>query len=449
MAKLLTSARARVSSWAAKALLPYAPGGWGFTVPSHWPVGWWQQGYRAPRRGTNAAVEACVGAISQTVAALPLQHWKRLGNGGQKRLDNTHVASVLRRPNHYQTRADFILNLLRAELLTGNGTAVVSRDDKFRVSALHLVPPNTSEPYVASDGSVFYGFNQLSSLHPVPAVERFFMARDVLHVRLHTPRHPLIGETPLAAAMLAVEAGDAISGHLSSFFQNMTRPSGFLTTPKILKDDVAAKLREMWEKAYSVGNSGRPAVLMDGLEWKPMSITSVDAQLIESYKLTVADVARVYRTPLAVIGEMGGATYANTETLIRHWLATGLSYIVEHVELALDHLFDLPPDEFVAFDLEYLLRADFAARVEGLTKGIQGGLFSPNEAREKEGLPAVDHGDEPRLQAQVVPLSFAENNPKDASAPTTPVAPSAAPPKALDDDTADFAAEIKGLRDAA
>jgi HK97 family phage portal protein len=233
---------------------------------------------------------------------------------------------------------------------------------------------------------------------------------------------------------------------MAKFFGNMTRPSGYLASPKILKDDIAAKLREMWEKAYSAENSGRVAVLLDGLEWKPMSITSVDAQLIESYRMTIADVARVYRVPLAVIGETGGATYGNTETLIRHWLSTGLSYVVEHIELALDALFELPPDEFIAFDLEYLLRADFQARIEGLTKGIQGGLFSPNEARQKEGLPAVEYGEEPRVQAQVVPLSFASKVPAAAAAPTAPSAPSTTPPAKTYDE---ILARLRSMDDAA
>ena len=94
------------------------------------------------------------------------------------------------------------------------------------------------------------------------------------------------------------------------------------------------------------------------------------------------------------------------------------------MELALDSLFELPENQFIAFDAEALLRADFLARVDALTKGISGGLFSPNEARFKEGLEAKEGGDEPRVQAQVVPLSFAYKTPAPA-APTAPVSPSA------------------------
>jgi phage portal protein BeeE len=171
----------------------------------------------------------------------------------------------------------------------------------------------------------------------------------------------------------------------------------------------------------------------------------VDAQLIESYKLTVADVARVFRVPLAIVGELGGATLNNTETLIRHWLSTGLGFMLEHIELAFDVLFELPEDEFVAFDVEYLLRADFAARMDGLVKAVQGGVYSPNEARRKEGLPAVAHGEEPRVQAQVVPLSAATLAPAAPAAPATPAAPTPSEGKTADH----YLAVLRSMKNAA
>jgi HK97 family phage portal protein len=398
-------------------------------------------GWRTPNRDGNAAVEACVGALSQTIASLPLRHLRTLPNGGTQVVNNSPATRVLRKPNAYQTRADFILNLVRHEQLSGNGYAGARRGPDGKIISLHPLPA-TTQPYVGADGSVFYAIGAGSDpLTPEPTVDRFLPARDVLHTRLHCPSHPLVGESPILAASLAIESANAIGSHLSAFFRNMTRPSGYLSSPKPLKSEQATQLREMWESAYSAENSGRVAVLFDGLEWKPMSITSVDAQLIESYKMTVEDVARVFRVPLAIIGVMGGATYSNTETLIRHWLASGLGYVIEHIELALDALFELPPEEYIAFDVEYLLRADFAARIEGLVKGVQGGLFSPNEAREKEGLPAVEHGDEPRLQAQVVPLSFAGKVPVAPSAPATPAEPVKATP--------DYLGMLRSLNDAA
>lgn len=416
-----------------KSAPPYAPGGQGFTPPQDWPVGWWQQAYRTPLPPGNAAVEACVGAISQTVASLPIHHWRELPSGEQQKVRNSAASRVLRRPNNYQTRADFILNLLRSELLSGNGVAVATRNGRFEIDSLHLVNGRSAQPYVADDGSIFYSVGT-NDVMPDPPIENMWPSRDVLHIRMHTPRHPLVGETPITSAAMSVSAGNSIAGHMSAFFENMARPSGYLSVPGSLKPEVAAKLREEWNNAYSARGSGRIAALQGGVEWKALAITSVDAQLIESYRMTIADVARVYRVPLTIVGDTANATYGSTESLINHWLSTGLGYVLEHLELALDAMFELPPDEFTAFDVEYLMRTDFKTRIEGLVRGVQGGVYAPNEARIKEGLKPVDFGDEPRVQAQVVPLSYAGVIPAAPSASTTPSAPGTPTPDDDDDD---------------
>jgi HK97 family phage portal protein len=222
-----------------------------------------------------------------------------------------------------------------------------------------------------------------------------------------------------------VDGGNAIAQHNAAFFQNMSRPSGYLKVPGTINPDGAERLRTEWTAAYKGADAGRIAVLQSGLEWVPLTMSAVDAAVVQSYKMANSDIARVFRVPLAIVGdENAGQTRGNTEILMKNWLATGLGYILEHVELALDHLFELPPDEWIAFDRDYLLQADFAARIEGLVKGVQGAVFSPNEARAREGLPAVEHGDQPRVQQQVVPLSYgAALQPPN---PTTP-APASVP----------------------
>jgi HK97 family phage portal protein len=390
--------------------------------PSSWPITWWQQGYQFPRNEGNAAVEACVGAISQTIAMLPIAHWKENDKGGSERVKLSAVNRVLRRPNNYQTKADFFLNLVRSELLRGNGYALAQRNGRTEITALHIVNPSSLYPFVSeTDGSIFYQFADV----PVgqdfePVIQDLYRAEDVLHVRMHTPMHPLVGETPLLAAALAVDAGNAIAAATSAFHKNMSRPSGYLKVPGALKPDIVEALRGEWGAAYQGVSSGRVAVLQGGVEWEAMSMTAVDAAVIDSYKLSIADIARVYRVPLAIIGD-NTSTYNNTEVLMKFWLATGLGFMLEHIELALDVIFQLPEGEWIEFDTDYMQRADFAARIEGLVRGVQGGLFAPNEARAREGLPRVPFGDEPRVQSQVVPLSFASVNPGTA-APSAPAA---------------------------
>jgi HK97 family phage portal protein len=392
--------------------------------PSFWPITWWQQGYRQPVNDRNAAVEACVGAISQTIAMLPIDHWRENDKGGAEKVKNSAARRVLRRPNGYQTKADFFLNIVRHELYQGNGYALAQRNGRREISALHLVRPPSLYPFVSpEDGSVFYQFSETPIGQDFePVLEDLYRSEDVLHLRMHTPAHPLVGETPLMAAALAVEAGNAIQEANAAFHRNMARPSGYLKVPGTLKADMAETLRGEWTAAYQGVSAGRVAVLQGGVEWQALSMNAVDAALIESYKMTIADIARVFRVPLSIIGD-NTSTYNNTEVLMKFWLNTGLGFMLEHIELALDALFGLPENEWIEFDTDYLQRADFAARIEGLVRGIQGGLYAPNEARSREGLPRVPYGDEPRVQAQVVPLSFASERPSESS-PSAPSAPS-------------------------
>lgn len=380
----------------------------GGPVPAWWPANWWQLGYSRAHRDGNAAVEACISAISQTAASMALDHWREDGKGGAVRVTNSSAARVLRKPNAYQTRADFILNLIRSELVEGNGYGLCLRDERADITSIHNANPRGVMPNVVEDtGDIFYAVPRPINQPVNASWPDYWPARDVLHIRMQTPRHPLIGESPILAAAASVEAGTAIANHSAGFFGNMSRPSGYLKAPGSLKAEQVDALRDEWTKSFQGRMAGRAAVLQGGLEWVPLTMSAVDAAIVQSYKMSVADVARVYRVPLPVIGETGGMTFSNTETLMKSWLAIGLGFTLEHIELAFDALFELPPNEWISFDRDYLLRADFAARVDALTKGIVGGLFSPDEARAREGLPPAVGGDEPRVQQQVVPLSFA------------------------------------------
>ena len=384
--------------------------GWtifGSDIPSSWNMGWWQQGLSGSKSAhDNTAVESCVSQYARTIAMLPIRHTRDLPDGGRAPVKNSNVARLLRRPNGYQTRADFFMNLVRAELLTGNAYAAAIRDpDQFQITQLHLLPPTGTRHYVDSvDQEIFYqvGGNTLSGLNEAMLLP----ARDVLHVRMQTEGNdPLRGVTPLASGLLAAKAGTAIQGHNASFFNNMSRPSGTLNTDLELEPEQTAALRKRWEQQSAGLNSGKTPILSHGLKWQPLAMTATDAEMIEFYKLTVADIARVYGIPQALVGIMDASTFSNVEALLNMWVSTALGYMVDHIELSLEILFDLPPEEHINFDLDYLLRGAFETRMAALNKGILGGVYSINEARAKEGLKPVEEGDQPRVQMQVVPLT--------------------------------------------
>lgn len=396
-----------------RALLRVTPKSWVKVTPdgyinTAWDWAWWQQGKHPRWMGQLPIVEACLAAYSQTAAQCPGQHMRRNEQGGFDAVTTSALSRILRKPNRYQTRSDFMLNGVRSLLAEGNWYAYATRNDRYEVDTLHLLDPRQVRVVRSADEPGFYAYalNQYQIPNgPLIDVDQFVPPRDLLHVRMHTPRDPLVGESPLSAAMHAAELNSTIGGSMATFYGNMSRPSGVLSTDEKLTKEQVTRLREVWDSQSSGMAQGGVPILSWGMKWQALSMTAQDAQIVEAYKLSIRDITRVFRIPLAMVNEMEGSTYANSETLMRFWLSSGLGFLLDHVENAFGDFFQLGADEHVEFDTEVLLRSDMQARMDALTKAVQGGIFSPNEARVREGLPPVSDGEEPRVQQQVVPLS--------------------------------------------
>jgi HK97 family phage portal protein len=236
---------------------------------------------------------------------------------------------------------------------------------------------------------------------------------------------PLIGESPVVAAYGDIGVSNAIAAQQAAFYMNEARPSAVLSTDLSLDKDQTQALRDRWNDQAKGMHKGGTPILTHGLKVQPWSVGGRDAATAEILKLSNEHIALAFRIPLQILG-LGGATYSSTELLMQSWIASGLGFCLNHVEEAFGVLFMLKgqPDEYVEFDTQALLRSAMKDRIEALARGVQGGIYAPNEARQQEGLDAVKYGDEPRVQQQVVPLSAAEAIP---AAPAPHAAPPAAP----------------------
>jgi HK97 family phage portal protein len=376
------------------------------------------------------AAYACVMANARGISQCYPAHKRRDAAGRIETVTTSAAARVLRKPNGVETWPQFILNLVCDLQFDGNAMAVGVRNGRTELESLWRMPRTACAPMVGVDGSVFYSVG-VNDLNP-DATEMMAPASDVLHLRMYCPRHPLLGESPITAAAMAAGINVALSRSQLAFFSNMNRPSGVLSTEHPLtSSDIETLQIKMAEASKRWAMGGMP-ILSRGLKFQPLSISSVDAQLIEAQRLSIEDIARVYGVPLPVIGDLSKATLQNVEQLAGLWLAIGLGALLENLERSLDALFDLPADEWIELDTAALLRTDFLARVEGLTKAIQGGLMSPNEARARESLSPVAHGDTVYVQQQMVPLGGRPPAPAPAPGATPPADPAASDPAAND-----------------
>lgn len=398
-------------------------GGW---IPSGWPLNWWQQGRDPITTGPNSTIHACIDAYAQTMASLRMHHVRYVDGEGTTPIVTSALSRILKRPNAYQTRTDFILNQVKGLLLHGNSYAIVYRNERREIDSLHLVDPRQTRPMIEPESrEVFYAVGGNDLLDP-DDLQVMIPARDVMHIRLYTPHHPLVGVTPIQNLANAIASTNAIGGHQARFFGQMSRPSGVLTTTEKLTRDQMAQLREAWDAQSTSLNTGGVPILSGGLKWDSMSISSQDSQLVEAFRMGVEEIATAFRVPMPLLGSARGASQNGTvEDLVSVWLAMGLGFMVEHVERAYDRTFVLPPNTYTEFDVDTLMRTDFAGRMNALSKAVQNGIYSPNEARRRERLADVAFGHEPRVQAQVVPLSAVGRIPD--STPTPDSAPAADP----------------------
>lgn len=409
-------------------------------LPAAWGqyLNYWQMGYDPLPTGISAMVEACVSAYAQTVAMCPLAHWRLTGDGGREMVTTSALSRVARVPNDYQTRSDFLLNAVRSLYLDGNAYALALRNDRFEIASLHGMNPQLCRAYV-SNGEVFYelGGNtvidgRIVSLDLEQDILRIVPARDVLHIKLNSVRDVLHGESPLCAAALAVAANNAIVAQSIQFFQNKAMPSGVLSTDAPLTVTQVTEAKKRWDEAAKGLAVGGTPVLSHGFKFQPITTPAKDSQFAETLKFNDQQIAEVFRIPLAIIGSEA-QPMGSTEALMNFWIAGGLGFALDRVELAIDKLFALPATEYSELDSSVLLRSNLKDKIEAYARGVLGGIYAPNEARAEFELPRAKAGDEPRVQQQVVPLSFATDP------PTPPAAQPAAPP--ANDNAGDGAAD--------
>lgn len=339
----------------------------------------------------------CRTLIASDIAKLHLRLVKKDRHGiWSEAADKVH-SPVLRRPNRFQNRIQFIESWVLSKLQRGNTYVLKQRNEKGHVVALFVLDPMLVTPLVADDGSVFYRLNT-DKLAGLPA-QITVPAREIIHDRFNTFFHPLIGLSPIFAGGLAAMQGLAIQNDSTLFFQNGAQPGGILTAPGEIDPDDAKRLKEEWQTNYAGKNAGKLAVVGSGLKYEAMKTKAVDAQLIEQLKWSAEVVCSVYHVPPYKVGIGEMPAYNNVQALNLEYYSGCLQILIESIEACLDEGLGLDGVTVgTEFDIDDLLRMDTATQFDVAQKAK--GMATLNEQRRRVNLGPVDGGDTIYLQQQ-------------------------------------------------
>ena len=220
---------------------------------------------------------------------------------------------------------------------------------------------------------------------------------DVLHIP-GLGFDGLVGYSPIAMAKNAIGLAIATEEYGSKFFANGAQPSGVLEHPGTIKDP--QRVRDSWMSQFrGSANSNKIAVLEEGLKYTPISISPEQAQFLETRKFQINEIARIFRVPPHMVGDLEKSSFSNIEQQSLEFVKYTLEPWLVRWEQSIQRILfsaDEKKRYFVRFNVEGLLRGDYASRMNGYAVGRQNGWMSANDIRELENLdriPAEEGGD--------------------------------------------------------
>ncbi len=366
------------------------------------------------------AVYSCVRILAEAIAGLPLHLYRYTDSGGKEKATDHPLYLLLHdEPNPEMSSFVFRETLMTHLLLWGNAYAQIIRNGKGEVMALYPLMPNKMSVERDENGQLYYTYTRSAEEAKTAETGRvILLPKDVLHIP-GLGFDGLVGYSPIAMAKNAIGLAIATEEYGAKFFANGAAPSGVLEHPGTIKDP--QRVREAWQSQFGgSSNSGKIAVLEEGMKYTPISISPEQAQFLETRKFQINEIARIFRVPPHMVGDLEKSSFSNIEQQSLEFVKYTLDPWVVRWEQSIARSL-LSENEkkqyFVKFNLEGLLRGDYASRMNGYATARQNGWMSANDIRELENLdriPAEEGGDLYLINGNMLPLkqagAFAQSN---------------------------------------
>ena len=321
------------------------------------------------------ALMACVSLIADSVASLPMRGIRHVGD----RTEPVQIPKWIDSSTEH-TQYELIHMIVTSLALHGNAYIYVDRD------------VNTNAPIM------------LTPLHPTNVQvnivnrQRYYTTNGIvidlnnmLHLRWWTPPQSAVGLSPIEMQRNTIGLALAQARFVNQWYSEGATPSSVLEVDGDMTMDQAKVLQATWESSHR--RKRRPAVLTNGMKWKPITSSAQDMELAESREQTINDIARIFRVPNYMIGARGDSqTYQNNESAGMHFVTYTLLPWLVRIERALSGLMVAPRE--IKFDTSAFLRANTTERIRAYQSAIMSGILTPNEAREREGQEPYPGGDD-------------------------------------------------------
>ena len=364
----------------------------------------------------TTAVYACVRILAEAIAGLPLHVYRYRSDGGKERIPFHPLYHLLHdEPNPEMTSFVFRETLMSHLLLWGNAYAQIVRNGRGEAIALYPLLPSKMEVNRTQNGELVYKYYRdvdESGINPKGGYVT--LRKDEV---LHFPGlgfDGLIGYSPIAMAKNAIGMSLATEEYGAAFFANGANPGGVLEHPGVIKD--IQRVKDSWNSAYQgSGNAHKVAVLEEGMKFQAIGIPPEQAQFLETRKFQINEIARIFRVPPHMVGDLEKSSFSNIEQQSLEFVKYTLDPWVVRWEQSLQQVLILPSEKtalFIKFNLDGLLRGDYQSRMTGYSVGRQNGWMSANDIRELENMnriPAEEGGDLYLVNGNMLPLSQAGN----------------------------------------
>lgn len=357
-----------------------------------------------------STVYACVRLLGDTISSLPLGAYVRRG-----RARISYAAAYgetpywVNTPNPETSRIEFYEQVISSLNIHGNAFILTVRDDNNEVVELYCLNPDDvrirrlrpNEPLVY----------EVQTRDEQGAYNQILTKNEMLHIPLFRLPGSNYGLGPIAAARLTIGAAMAADTYAAAYFGNAANPGGVIEVPGELTEDQAQDIGRDWNITHTGPyRAGKIGVLSGGASFKPLSLNAQDAQLLDTRRFNVEDIARLFRVPISLLGHpvAGAMSFASVEAQNLSFVQHSLRPLLERLEQAFSTL--LPePDGFIKFNLDALLRGTTLERYEAYTKGLREGFLSLNDVHAMEDMAPIADGDNYRVPLQNIDAGDAKD----------------------------------------